>query len=194
MKKLFFMGCLSLAVLTTLILFSACTRKAVASPKIDTTNNTTAGNRYNEDLSAVRPKYRVETEKQNTDSKTVTKTEVKKNLPKTSNLEVTKKLDKILDTIAVKNRNIRSAPGFRVQIYIGESREEALAVRNTSYKLLPDETPHLIPMLPSYRVRVGDFLDRLEAQKAYAILLREFPTALVVPDKIEIQRQVENDR
>ncbi|MBC8110412.1 MAG: SPOR domain-containing protein [Verrucomicrobia bacterium] len=178
----------SLAMLTTLILFSACTRKAVATTKIDTTNNTTAGNRHNEDLSAVRPKYRVETEKQITDNKPVTKTEVKKNLPKTSDLEVTKRLDKILDTIAVKNRNIRSAPGFRVQIYIGESRDEALAVRNTSYRLLPDETPHLIPMLPSYRVRVGDFLDRLEAQKAYAILLREFPTALVVPDKIEIRR------
>jgi hypothetical protein len=141
-------------------------------------------NRYQEDLSVFRPVYRVNTEKN---------APTKSSIPpvKATSLaswNITTKLNSLLDTISIRNKVIKSANGYRVQIYVGESREEASAARNKSYQLLPEETPYLIPTLPSYRVRVGNFLDRLDAQKAYAQLIREFPTAVVVSDKIEIVR------
>jgi len=74
-----------------------------------------------------------------------------------------------------------------VQIYTGTSREEATKARNRSYARFPDVTPHFDYTQPNFRVRVGDFLDRLEAQRVYAGLLAEFPNALIVPDRIEIR-------
>jgi len=101
--------------------------------------------------------------------------------------DITAKLNVILDTIAVRNRNIRFAQGYRVQIYTGTNREEATKARNRSYARFPDVTPHFDYTQPNFRVRVGDFLDRLEAQRVYAGLLAEFPNALIVPDRIEIR-------
>jgi hypothetical protein len=101
--------------------------------------------------------------------------------------DITAKLNVILDTIAIRNRNIRFAQGYRVQIYTGTNREEATKARNRSYARFPDVTPHFDYTQPNFRVRVGDFLDRLEAQRVYAGLLAEFPNALIVPDRIEIR-------
>jgi len=101
--------------------------------------------------------------------------------------DITAKLNVILDTIAIRNRSIRFAQGYRVQIYTGTNREEATKARNRSYARFPDVTPHFDYTQPNFRVRVGDFLDRLEAQRVYAGLLAEFPNALIVPDRIEIR-------
>ena len=173
------------------ILFSAallsCAKKAVATVTKSDTNATVKTSRYNEDLSAVRPKFAPVTAA----NKEVKIKNTNKPIPKTAEkgtLEITDKLNIVLDSIAIHNRVIKSAPGYRVQIYVGESRDEALQARNKSYSLFPDETPYLIPTLPSYRVRVGDFMDRLEAQKVYKTLVKEFPNALVVADKIEIKK------
>jgi hypothetical protein len=188
--KSFYQICLY-TLFSGFFLLTGCTRKTI------TTQTDTKNNKYQEDLSSVRPKYRIESQN--------TVPPVNKNTSKASTntiiasdkkfpMEITSRLNAVLDTIAVRNRVIKSAPGYRVQIYVGDSREEALEARAKSYNLLKDETPYLIPMLPSYRVRVGDFLDKLEAQKAYTILLREFPNALVVPDKIEIKRFSSDDK
>jgi hypothetical protein len=40
---------------------------------------------------------------------------------------------------------------------------------------------------PTFRVKVGDFVDRLDAQRVYAGLLADFPNAMVVQDKVEIR-------
>ena len=173
------------------VVLSGCARKTIAT---NTKPDTAKANQYQEDLSAVRPKYLPETAVKTPVATPKTTKPNTATSNKKINLEVTDRLNLILDTIAVRNKIIKSAPGFRVQIYVGDSREEALAARARSYSLLRNETPYLIPTLPSYRVRVGDFLDRLEAQKAYTVLLREFPTALVVPDKIEIKRFANEDK
>jgi SPOR domain len=166
--------------LLLLLCFSACKKVVPTKTQTQTTS------RYEEDLSAFRPKYAAVTKNS---VAPVNKTSIKDTRrPETAKADVTQKLNIVLDSIAVRNKNIRSAPGFRVQIYVGESREEALSARNQSYQLLPDETPYLIPTAPSYRVRVGDYLDRLEAQKVLATLIKQFPTALIVSDKIEIKR------
>ena len=169
-------------------IFFSCAKKAVATAtKSDTNSTIKSTSKYTEDLSAVRPKY---SGISNPVIETKIKAPIKNNtkpIEKTT-VDVTDKLQVVLDSIAVHNKAIRSAPGYRVQIYVGESRDEALQARNKSYSLFPDETPHLIPTLPSYRVRVGDFMDRLEAQKVYKTLIKEFPNALVVTDKIEIKK------
>jgi hypothetical protein len=101
--------------------------------------------------------------------------------------DITGKLNVILDSIAIRNRAIRFAQGYRVLIYSGTNREEATKARNRSYAKFPDIIPHYDYAQPNHRVKVGDFVDRLEAQRVYAGLIAEFPSALIVPDRIEIR-------
>jgi hypothetical protein len=92
-----------------------------------------------------------------------------------------------MDQIALTNKSVRYAQGYRIQIYSGNSRDEATNARNRSYALYPEITPHIVYNQPTFRVKVGDFVDRLDAQRVYAGLLAEFPNAMVVQDRIEIR-------
>lgn len=138
-----------------------------------------------DNLSDFRPKYEVtDSNKPNATSKPTSTATATAGAPTG---DITAKLNLILDTIATRNRNIRFAQGFRVQIYSGASREEANRARDRSYARFPDVVPHIVYTQPTFRVKVGDFLDRLEAQRVYAGLINEFPNALIVPDRIEIR-------
>ncbi|MBC7920775.1 MAG: SPOR domain-containing protein [Ferruginibacter sp.] len=166
-------------VIAVLALLAACGRKT--TPTISSTSDI---NRFQEDLSAVRPKYGVATGNP---------TEAKPEKPGgsvvgKSSLDVTRKVDALLDTMAVRNKNIRYAQGYRVQIYVGSNRQEAETVKTAAYQLFPDLKPYLIYAQPVYRVKAGDFLDRVEAEKYYVGFKAQYPNAIVVPDRVELRR------
>lgn len=170
-----------------LIVTIGITLISAACKRINTTKNVNEATvaTYKDDLNGFRPTYKVE----EATSVAVTTPE-KTAKPATSAAptgDITQKLDVALDTIAVRNRNIRFAQGYRIQIYSGGSRDEANKARDRSYALIRDAVPHIVYTQPTFRVKVGDFMDRLEAQRVYAILLTDFPNALIMPDRIEIR-------
>lgn len=102
--------------------------------------------------------------------------------------DITAALDKLLDTAPIKlerweNKKIE---GYRIQIYRGRSRIQASQAREKSYEIFPNATPYMIYSAPTYRVRVGDFLAPSECKPFLKVLKKEFPTALVVPDIVNI--------
>ena len=88
--------------------------------------------------------------------------------------------------------------GFRVQVYSTLDQEEAASAeqavrlfwRETIESADPED--HLPPEMPVYglfrqpyyRIRVGDFVDRDEADRIALVLGARFEGALVVPDKV----------
>lgn len=110
-----------------------------------------------------------------------------------SKFSITSQLVAFLDYVPpAKNDNYQRVyytnyfGGYRIQIYRGKSKEEAERARKRSYQLAPKATPYLIYSAPSYRVRVGDFLQTSELIGIYNVLKSEFPSALVVPDQVNI--------
>ena len=169
-------------IIAALVLLAACGRKTTPTT---TTTSALDINRFQEDLSAVRPKYEVtsvgipaETKPEKSGGPVVGK----------SSLDVTGKVEALLDTMALRNKNIRYAQGYRVQIYVGNNRQEAEKVKTAAYQLFPDLKPYLIYAQPVYRVKAGDFLDRVEAQKYYVGFKAQYPNAIVVPDRVELRR------
>ena len=169
-------------------LLSACARRAATVSK-----TTTDINRYQEDLSGVRPRYPVAGAPPSSipaePATAVPPPTVPGSLPKTQ-ADVTRRVNAALDTLATRNHGGRMVPGFRVQIYVGNDRQEAEAAKTGSYQLFPDLTPYVMYVQPSYRVKVGDFADRLEAEHYYAGLKAAYPSAIVVPDKIDVRRNL----
>ncbi len=134
---------------------------------------------FKEDLSAYRPSYkRVEDVKKDVQVSEII-------IPKN---DINKFLKEKLDSVYFYNANICCADGFRILVYIGTSSEEAKLKRNDAYDVLPLEKSYTEWKQPSFKVKVGDYVDKLEAYYAYAKLVAVFPNAIVIPDKVNIVR------
>jgi uncharacterized protein Veg len=103
-------------------------------------------------------------------------------------LYINKRLDPILDTIASQNKNIKFANGFRIQIYVGNDRKSADDAKVYTYQTYPEIFPYLTFQQPVYKVKVGDFLNRMDAERYFASIKETYPSALILPDKVEIKK------
>jgi hypothetical protein len=154
---------------------------ACASVKSQKTTASSPVREYKEDLSAYRPKF------ENNENKKQPAETLPQEVVAPKN-DINRFLAEKIDSVYAYNLNITSADGYRILIYTGTSSEEARTQRNYVYDVLPSEKAYTEWRSPSFRVKVGDFVDKLEAYYAYAKLVKIFPNAIVVPDKVNIVR------
>lgn len=64
------------------------------------------------------------------------------------------------------------------------ARKDAENVRARFITMYPDIPAYLIPQLPNFKVRVGNFRDRFEAYRFYKEVKPQFPGAYIVSDII----------
>lgn len=137
--------------------------------------------KYGEDLSSYRPKVPADTL-----AATSNPTENPSAVNITPHNHDTNAVDGKLYAINQQSKSEQTIPGFTIQVYSGTSRDQASQAKAKVYRIIPDSRPETKYEQPIYKVRVGDFGDRLEAQTVYAKLLQEFPDAIVIPSKIRI--------
>lgn len=89
--------------------------------------------------------------------------------------------------------SIHSAKGYRVLIYSGTDRAKASATKADFMKRFPGTRVYLSYALPQYRVKVGDYATRQEAQEFYRQLSNLYSPCMVVPDLVEINTFRRND-
>lgn len=107
-------------------------------------------------------------------------------VPAAAAQQVNYQLDTLLSNVARKNEAVRTISGFTILVYTGTSRDGANQAKRRVYNVIPDAQPELKYIQPNYKVQVGEFIDRLEAQRVFAQLKNEFPSALIVPERIRI--------
>lgn len=78
----------------------------------------------------------------------------------------------------------QSNKGFRVQIYDGNSRDKASTAKANFMKKYPGVRSYLKFHNPQYRVRVGDFATREEAEQYQEKIKKDFAPTMVIPDVI----------
>jgi len=154
------------------------------SSKVSTTgSSSTAGSRYSEDLSGLRPKIESDTikipaQKDGNKNNPAQYTEPK--------FAVNQSLDTVLDSISRINLSNGFVDGFTIQIYSGIKREEALNSKKQISSALPELDTELQYVQPNFRVRTGKYYDRLAAHKDYLAVKRYFPNAIIIPERIPI--------
>ncbi len=80
----------------------------------------------------------------------------------------------------------RAGPGFRIQVISTTDRTKAIAAKTKIYQVYPELKPYFLYQSPYYRLKVGNFKTRTEAEEYLPTLSREFPgTAFIVKDTIE---------
>lgn len=89
--------------------------------------------------------------------------------------------------------SIRSAQGFRVQIYSGTDRNAANQRKIDFIRRYPNIRSYISYVAPTFRVKVGDFKTRAEANKLLQQLNAYYSPCMVVPDIVEINTLRDDD-
>ncbi len=105
-------------------------------------------------------------------------------------MHVNRRLDAVMDTIANQNRSIRYAPGFRVQVYVGTQRQEVESIKLLIYQNFPELSAYLSYNQPTYKLKVGDFMRRMDAERYYASIRQLLASAQLQPDKVDVRRSL----
>ncbi|MBO9632243.1 MAG: SPOR domain-containing protein [Chitinophagaceae bacterium] len=81
----------------------------------------------------------------------------------------------------------RSAPGFRIQVISTNDRNKAFTAKSTVYQQFPELKAYMLYQSPFYKIKVGNFLKREEAEEYITALKQYFPTGVyIVRDVIEV--------
>jgi hypothetical protein len=81
----------------------------------------------------------------------------------------------------------RNIPGFRIQVINTTDRNKALEAKTTVYRLYPELKAYLLYQSPYFKLRVGNFQSRKEAENYQRHLIKEFKeNVYIVNDTIEV--------
>jgi hypothetical protein len=104
------------------------------------------------------------------------------------------RIDRLLEKHRQYNQANPGVDGFRVQIFFdsgNNSKKAAQTARERFMEVYPDVTAYLTFKSPYYRVRVGDFRTKLEAEGFLFQLATTNPNAFTVPDRIQVEIKTE---
>ena len=101
--------------------------------------------------------------------------------------------DSRIDTLLMKQRQIHAndstIDGFRVQIFMelgNDALYHADSVRTKFSEKYPEVPIYLVFGQPYYRLRIGDFRTRLEAENMYQRVKKHYRDAFVTADRINL--------
>jgi hypothetical protein len=95
---------------------------------------------------------------------------------------------KIEQAIYNYSRAYKSKPQkvWRVQIYFGTgatSKNVAQSTEQKFKKLYPETTSYIIYEEPHFKVRVGDFHNRIEAEQLKSQIIEDYPNSFIIEDE-----------
>ena len=138
---------------------------------------------YHEDLAKLRPKAEFPDDVKPKD--TIKEVPLQAVAP-TKNINA--QVDIVLDSIDRFNLTRKFIDGYSIQIYSGQKKDDAMNV----IKKMKEEVPGLNanPIRyeqPKFKVTVGKYFTRLEAQSDLLLLRRTFAAASLIPEKIPLK-------
>ncbi len=188
-----------------MLLLACKTSKPISTDGTDTTDNNyteTTAKPVSMDLSPTRkvPKptkkgtnetpYNISSVsiKENTES---TKKPNEQVLPASSSLKNTQndKMEALISEMSLANTAIEEAQGYKLQVYSGSDRLEAEKILKKLKSWVPaSDQPILVYEQPNYKIKLGNFTNKLDAYYKFQVLVKEFPTILIVTDLINMEQ------
>jgi hypothetical protein len=86
----------------------------------------------------------------------------------------------------------RFVPGFRILAVSSNDRNKVIEAKSAIYRKFPELSSYMMYQSPFFRLKVGNFRDRLDAEEYLSGIQELFPNnkAYVVPDKIEVRPEL----
>ena len=109
--------------------------------------------------------------------------------------EITLVQDEKVDLLVSKhvriNQNKEGIDGFRIQIFFdsgNNSKTKAQSIHEGFKAKYPEVRAYLSFKSPNYKVRVGDFRTRLDAQRFLNEIIDQYPNAWIIADIINLPK------
>ena len=96
------------------------------------------------------------------------------------------RLDDLMHKQREQNLANPTMPGYRIQIYFGGNRQKASEMKIDFNSRFPDLPAYLTYQQPNFKVRIGDYRNRYEAQKFLREISGLYPTSFIVPDDVRL--------
>jgi SPOR domain len=88
----------------------------------------------------------------------------------------------------------KGTKGFRIQVLNTTDRTQALNAKSKLLSLYPDHKAYLMYQAPYFKLRMGNFEEKKEADALKKELNRLFPTGVfVIPSEIELKPEKEKE-
>ncbi|MCP9769177.1 SPOR domain-containing protein [Lacihabitans sp. LS3-19] len=144
---------------------------------------------YSEDLSVFLPKYETENS-----TEEIVEVPKKQEKPKDSNPKKIKNenvaVDAVLDQMKEKNLSVTDGKGYRIQVFSGNNKSDFESARNYLLRYFPELELYESYSQPTYKIKVGDFINVDQADKYIANLKSKFGTARIIGDKINVKKAI----
>lgn len=101
------------------------------------------------------------------------------------NNNISKELDSVLSIIIDNSKKNLYIDGFSIQLYLGDNRSDADSVIKKIKEIDSLIYKNTVFTQPNYRVKVGKFIDRFDANKEFLRFKKNFPNAIIIPEKIK---------
>jgi hypothetical protein len=102
------------------------------------------------------------------------------------------KVDSLVQDYVIgdKGKNIApaSSDGYRIQIFSGSDRKAAYDAQAKFQAKYPDLATYLTYRAPNFKIRVGDYRSRLEAEKMVQDLKPFFNGLFIIQEKINLPK------
>ncbi len=99
--------------------------------------------------------------------------------------------DEALDLLVEKYRQYQQKvdveEGYRIQITYTSNREEAYKAKSQLYRDFESAASYIEYEQPNYKLRLGDFKTRLEATAFLQQVIKIYPAAFIVKDRIKVK-------
>ena len=105
-----------------------------------------------------------------------------------SSIIITKdsRFDELVNKQKIQNQISQSMHGYRIQIYFGGIRQKASEVKLDFNSRFPDIQAYLSYQQPNFKVRIGDYRNRFDAQKFLKEIEGLYPTSFIVPEDVKL--------
>lgn len=88
----------------------------------------------------------------------------------------------------------RTGKGYRLLVINTNKRDEAVAAKTKMYTYFPELKSYLIYQSPFYKLKVGNFKERKEAEEYLQRLKKYFPEGVyIMSDTIELKLEKDNE-
>jgi len=103
-------------------------------------------------------------------------------------------VNKQIEINEVTTRNSRrAAPGYRILVISSNNRNKVIEAKTTMYREFPELKAYMMYQSPFFRLKVGNFRERTDAEEYLSRIQRFYPTGVyIVTDTIEVRPEQNN--
>lgn len=95
-------------------------------------------------------------------------------------------ISSVMNHFSQINKSKTETNGYRIQLIVTRDRRQMEEAKRKFQMVYPDKKADWTFLAPYYKLKAGAFLDKLAAWPYYRAFLKDFPTALLTTDRIEI--------